>query len=309
MSQFITGLFRRSGYILVCLIVLSACGGGGEVKPMESTTMGNINISVDEAFRPVIDSQIKVFESLHASAKINVVYKPEAECLKDLMNDSIRMVIVTRGLTEEETQLMTSRLRFRPRYEKIAYDAVAVIVNSASKDSLFKVEDIAALARGNSSYKYKLLMDGSSSTSNVRFLIDSIMKGGTLSKNVVSAKSSLGVIDYVSKSTDAVGLVGVSWVGNEQDTNTISFLQKVKIAQIECRGCKDRYILPVQGNIALNRYPMVRPLYYILKENFDGLGSGFANFLIYEKGQLIFKRAYLWPGRMRFDIREMQISE
>jgi phosphate transport system substrate-binding protein len=308
MSQFITEVFRKAIFAVVCLFVLNACGSGAD-KPMESTTAGTITISVDEAFKPVIDSQIKVFESLHAGARINVMYKPEAECLKDLTNDSIRMVIVTRGLTEDEEKLMTSRLRFKPRYETLAYDAVAVIVNRESKDSLFTVEDIAALARGTSRYKYKLLLDGSSSTSNVRFLIDSIMKGGTLSKNVVSAKSSQGVIDYVSKSTDAVGLVGVSWVGNMEDTATLSFLEKIKIAQIECRGCKDKYILPVQGNIALNRYPMVRPLYYILKENFDGLGSGFTNFLIYEKGQLIFKRAYLWPGRMPFEIREMQISE
>jgi hypothetical protein len=34
---------------------------------------------------------------------------------------------------------------------------------------------------------------------------------------------------------------------------------------------------------------------YILKENYDGLGSGFVNFLIYEKGQLNFQKAFLWP--------------
>ena len=64
-----------------------------------------------------------------------------------------------------------------------------------------------------------------------------------------------------------------------------------------------------EANIAGGRYPMVRPLYYILKENYKGLGSGFTNFLIYEKGQLIFQRAYLLPARMQFEVREMQIAE
>jgi phosphate transport system substrate-binding protein len=64
----------------------------------------------------------------------------------------------------------------------------------------------------------------------------------------------------------------------------------------------------VQYNIAKDRYPMIRPLYYILKENYDGLGNGFANFLIYEKGQKIFYRAYLLPARMRLDRRPMQIT-
>jgi phosphate transport system substrate-binding protein len=58
----------------------------------------------------------------------------------------------------------------------------------------------------------------------------------------------------------------------------------------------------------LHRYPLVRGLYYILKENYDGLGGGFANFLIYEKGQLIFRRAYLGPAKMNFSIRSATMN-
>ena len=101
----------------------------------------------------------------------------------------------------------------------------------------------------------------------------------------------------------------MSWVGNYDDPQVLTFLRKVKVADIECRGCNGTYVKPFQANIAMGRYPMVRPLYYILKENYDGLGSGFTNFLIYEKGQLIFRRAYLLPARMQFDVRDMNISE
>jgi phosphate transport system substrate-binding protein len=296
-------------FACVLMIIAGACNSDPNAPKQETTTSGVINISVDEAFKPVIDSQIKVFEALHSSAKINVSYKPEAECLKDLNNDSVRMVIVTRGLSADEEKILTTKLRYKPAYGPLAFDAIAVIVNIASKDTLFTMDDIAAMARGASRYKYKLLLDGSSATSNVRYVVDSILRGDPLTKNVVSGGSSQGVIDYISKSTDAVGLVGVSWVGNREDTTQLSFLKKIRIAEIECRGCKDKYVQPVQGNIALGRYPMVRPLYYILKENYEGVGSGFTNFLIYEKGQLIFSRAYLLPARMQFDIREMQISE
>ena len=104
-------------------------------------------------------------------------------------------------------------------------------------------------------------------------------------------------------------MLGVSWVGDTNDSNTVSFLKKVRIADIECRGCDGTYVKPYQANIAGARYPMIRTLFYILKENYKGLGSGFTNFLIYEKGQLIFKRAYLLPARMRFEVRQMNISE
>ena len=42
---------------------------------------------------------------------------------------------------------------------------------------------------------------------------------------------------------------------------------------------------------------------------YKGLGSGFVNFLIYERGQLIFRRAYLWPAKMSFEIRTAGINE
>jgi phosphate transport system substrate-binding protein len=287
-----------------------ACAGGtpGNV-PTDTIKSGTIHISVDESFKPVIDSHIKVFENQFPEAHIIVHYKPEAECLRDLNSDSIRMVIVTRGLSRDEEQTMQKRLSFNPSFGPIAFDAIAVIVNNEVKDTLFTMQDIRSMAKGTSGYKYKVLLDGTSSTSTVRYVVDSLLRGAPISKNIVAAKNSEGVIDYISNNTDAIGLIGVSWIGNRDDTTQLSFLKRVKIAQVECSGCNGTYVVPVQYNIATGRYPMIRPLYYILKENYRGLGSGFANFLIYERGQLIFNRAYLLPARMALDVRKTMIDE
>ncbi len=286
-----------------------ACSGGVGNAPTDTSTTGTIHISVDESFKPVIDSHIKVFESRFPDAHVVVHYKPEAECLRDLNVDSIRLVIVTRGLNEDEVATMEKRLSFKPSFGIIAWDAVAVIVNNEVKDTLFTMQDIRSMVKGTSGYKYKVLMDGTSATSTVRYVADTLLRGQPLSKNVVGANGSEGVINYISNNTDAVGLIGVSWIGNRDDTTQLSFLKKVKIAQIECVDCNGTYVVPVQYNIATGRYPMTRPLYYILKENYNGLGSGFKNFLIYDIGQRIFNRAYLLPGRMRLDVRKTQISE
>src|SRR5579864_2722451 len=88
---------------IVCLL-LYACGNNDHNKIIQETpTSGSINISVDESFKPVIDSEIKVFESSFPDAKINVQYKPEAACFRDLSRkDSTRMIIVTRELSAQE---------------------------------------------------------------------------------------------------------------------------------------------------------------------------------------------------------------
>lgn len=304
----------RNSFTLLCAILsmlclFQSCTNNNVTSPGDSTTKGTIHISVDESFRPVIDSQIQVFESQHPDAHIIVHYKPEAECLRDLNNDSIRLIIVTRGLSRPEQDVIKQKYDFNAIFGPIAYDAIAVIVNNALNDSLFTMQDIRSLVKGTTSLPYKILLDGKTATSTVRYVIDSLASGAPLSEKVVAADSSEGVINYIAKNTDAIGLVGVSWIGNPEDTTQLSFLKKVKIARIECRGCNGTYVDPVPYNIATSRYPMVRPLYYILKENYSGLGSGFVNFLIYEKGQKIFSRAYLLPARMNFEVRDMQITE
>ncbi|OQP51078.1 hypothetical protein A4H97_04490 [Niastella yeongjuensis] len=294
------------GFVGINLLLTACNSGTGPNKAQETTTSGTIHISVDESFKPVIDSQIEVFESQHPEAHIVVQYKPEAECLRDLNVDSIRMVIVTRPLSEAEETTLTNKLQFKPAFGPLAFDGIAVIVNNEVKDTMFTMQDIRSIAKHTSNFKYKMLLDGKTATSTVRYVVDSLLKGQPLTDNIVAAPNTQGVIDYISKNQDAIGLLGVSWIGNKDDTTQRSFLKKVKIAKIEARD--GTYVTPVQYNIAYDIYPMIRPLYYILKENFDGVGNGFANFLIYEKGQKIFNRAYLLPARMHLESRNVQIS-
>jgi phosphate transport system substrate-binding protein len=113
----------------------------------------------------------------------------------------------------------------------------------------------------------------------------------------------------VAKTPNAIGFLGVSWVGNKEDTAQLSFLKRVKLASLESTDRPGGYVQPVQANIYYRRYPMIRDLTYILKERHQGLGFGFANFLTTQRGQLIFKRAYLMPAWMTFTKRDANLSE
>ena len=292
---------------IICLL-LSGCGSNSK-GTQETPTSGTIHISVDESFKPVIDSQIKVFNSSWPDAHIIVSYKPEAQCLRDLTTDSTRMVLVTRGLTPEEGNFYNDSFHLRPTFGVLAYDAIAVIVNPASKDSLFDIKDLVDMLNGTDT-KHVPVMDGVSATSTVRYAIDSILLGKPLGKNVTAAHGSQDVVKYVANNPRAVGFIGVSWVGDRSDPVDTSFLRNVRVAAIQCTTCvKGKYVRPYQLNIALKRYPLVRSLYYILKENYSGIGNNFVNFLQYERGQLIFRKAYLVPAGMNFDIRDVQISK
>jgi phosphate transport system substrate-binding protein len=294
---------------VVCCLLLGSCGGGGTKGPQESPTSGTIHISVDESFKPVIDSEIKVFESSFPDAHIVADYRSEARCLKDLSTDTTRLILITRGLTREEGNFYNDSFHLRPTFGPLALDAIAIIVNNASPDSIFEIKDLQDMLSGKDT-KHLPVMDGVSETSTVRYVIDSLLAGKPLGKNVTAARSSEGVIDYVANNPRAVGFVGVSWVGDESDPHTLSFSKQVSVAAVRCTSCGGpTYVKPFQANIALHRYPLVRTLYYILKENFSGIGNNFVNFLQYERGQLIFQKAYLWPVGMNFQVRDVQISQ
>ncbi|HZI52849.1 MAG TPA: substrate-binding domain-containing protein [Chitinophagaceae bacterium] len=280
-----------------------------EDKLTDTPGRGTINVSADESFKPIIDEQVKVYESNNPGTKILVTYKPEAECLKDLLVDSVRMIIATRQISEAETNFIVDSFKTSPLGVIMARDAVAVIVNPLATDSLFTMDEIKAILTGKFGKKLIPVFDGVQATSTVRFIVDSVLKNDSLTPDAVAARSSDGVINYVAENPHTIGFIGVSWIGNKEDTAQMSFLKKVKLAHLESVDLPDKYIIPVQANIFTRRYPMVRDLVYILKERHRGLGTGFADFMSGEKGQLIFQRAYLMPAQKDFRVRPVRLRE
>jgi phosphate transport system substrate-binding protein len=299
-------------FIAACILFILIPGCRQKKLTVADTPQsGTIYISVDESFRPVIEEQIKVYESSFPGAHIIASYKPEAECIRDLLFDTVnRMVIITRGLTDKEDKYFYDSLNFRPAWNAVATDAIAIIVNVASGDTLFTLERLRDQLSGKIKTDQKIVFDGLSTTSTLRFVTDSVLKDRKLDTTVVkAAKTSKEVIDFISENKNAIGLVGISWIGNPEDSAQLSMLKKVKIAYAKCSFCTDTpYVKPVQESILNKRYPLVRGLYYVLKENYQGLGTGFIDFLKHERGQLIFKRAYLGTV-MDFRSRNIKINQ
>jgi len=299
----------RTFFYSICLLVLVNSCGTQDQQPTDTENEGTIHISADESFKPVIDSQIQVYEARHPGTHILAQYKPEAACIADFFVDSIRMVIITRKASNEERDMIADSLRIAPKSTIIARDAVAVIVNPRSPDSLFTMAELKLVLQGKFRKDLIPVFDATRATSTVRFIIDSVLRGDSLTPRAMGAQSSEGVIDYVSKNPNAIGFVGVSWVGNHEDTMQISFLKKIKIAQLESKDIPGAYILPVQANIYYGRYPMIRDVVSILKENHHGLGTAFSYFLSGEIGQLVFRRAYLLPALQSFSVRSASSDE
>ena len=304
--------YTRVLILFYCILFwLSGCQSyrEQEKKMRDTPGRGKIYVSADETFKPIVDELVQVYEANKPGTQIVVQYKPEAECLKDMAVDSIRLIIATRGFSESEKMFIVDSFKLSPQKMRVARDAVAVIVNPQSEDSLFTMAELKEILTGKFRKDLIPVFDGVQATSTVRYIVDSVLKNDSITPNAVAARTSEGVIDYVAKNPGTIGFIGVSWIGNKEDSAQISFLKKVKMAHLESNDKPGVYILPLQINIYMRRYPLIRDLVYILKENYTGLGKGFADFLSGDIGQLIFKRAYLVPTQKNFIIRPIRVRE
>lgn len=297
--------------LVIAFLVISGCNRASDNTGRAAGPLpGNVYLSADESFRPVLEEQIKAFEETYPQTHIIATYKPEAACLKDYFRDSSNnMVIITRGLTDREDKYMYDSLGYHPSWDKVATDAVALLVNRKNDDTLYTINRLQQHLTGQAYRDQPVVFDGLSATSAVRFISDSLLKGSQFDTSVVkAAKNSREVIEFIAGNEKAIGLVGISWIGNPEDTSQLNMLKKVKIAYLQCGFCSGQpFVKPLQESINTRRYPLVRGLYYITKENYYGPGASFAAFLKSERGQLIFKRAYLGTV-MDFDIRRVQIN-
>lgn len=294
-------------YILF-VISLSVISLSCDNKPKHEDTLstGSVEISADETYRAVIEQQKNVFDSSFPNAKVTIHYKSEAACFKDYFEGNSRVILVTRDLTKDE-RLLAEQKKFYATSVGLAKDAVVVMLNNKNPDTLLNVHQLKAILTGKFNKTYKVVFDNQAS-SLVRYMTDSLLQGQPLGANVYAAKSDSEVLDYVQKNEDAIGFAGLAnTVDPEDKGNTGNFISSVRIVSLY-NDTLNMYLKPYMAYLALKHYPLVRKLFYINKESYPGIGTGFANFLGNTQGQLIFAHAHLYPLRMEITLRKAEIN-
>jgi len=294
----------KSGVSFFLLLLLVCFGCSDSDSPDDTPTYGQISISVDETFMPLIDSEIDTFEGIYTYAAVKVSYKTEAAAFNDLMNDTIRLIIVPRQLDKNELKEF-EKWEIVPKVTKIAYDAVALIGSKELKDSTLTLEEIKTLLSEGSTQSLKnvnVVFDNNNS-STINFLKE---KTGVekLSENCYALTSNNAVIDYISKTKNSIGVIGVNWISDRDDTTNQSFLKSVKVLEISTDE-NSEYFKPYQAYIAQKIYPLWREVYIISKEAYTGLGTGLTAFIASERGQRIVLKFGLVPATMPVRLVEL----
>jgi phosphate transport system substrate-binding protein len=304
-----------AGIALISAAMLYSCGSGGSSATDETPTRGNIKITVDESFQPLLDTEVSTFMQLYTNATIKPRYKPEFDVIDDFMRDSVKVIVTSRKLTDDQIKYLRDSL-IVARTITFAYDGIALVTNRQNKDTLLRYEQVRDIFSGKTVNWTDL--DSRSDLGNIRVIFDNTKSGNiryfkelfeiteALPSNFYAVNSNPEVIEFVSRNPDALGIISVNWISNKNDFRSRSYAEQVNILAISRPMIDDgSFYRPDQGWIYDKSYPFVREVFMITRETFKGLGAGFIQWSTAEQGQRIVLKSGLVPATM--PIRLVQI--
>jgi phosphate transport system substrate-binding protein len=297
------------------VFVFCSCNHNPAGKDYTDTpTSGDVNVSVDESYKLILDTQAYTFEALYPNAKVHLAYKPENEALADLLNDSAKVAVINRELNAQENEVFKKANIF-PKTTKIAEDAIAIIINPENTDSNMTVDRLKQILLGidtlwNKEKKEKInVVFDNPNSANYRYM-QHLIADKPFGKNCFAVKSNPEVIAYVSAHLGAMGILSVNWISDRDDTLSQSFLKKIRLVGLSANAQVDedtKFRKPWQAYIANKEYPLCRDVYMINRQTRAGLGTGFVSFVAGEKGQRMMKIAGLIPATMQ--VRLIQVTK
>ena len=291
---------------------------------------GSATIFVDDGFRNLVQEEISVFEFSYPESSILPFFVSEDEAIDTLMADATQAIIVTKELTKEQKEYMKNKFKRVVRSHCIAVDAVALITNKDNPVKDLSMEEIGKILNGDitrwtqiagtDTTAIKLVFDNAGS-STVSYLKEKFLADGKKisdNPNAFAQKNNAQVFDIVKKDKDALGVISVSWLGddlekakdipldkrvedyqNEADTIVPQMTTEVNIVRISNPTEKNDFdpkpYAPYQVYIHSGQYPLFRKVYMISTASKSTVLNSFYTFVTGFAGQKIIMKTGILP--------------
>ncbi|MDE6408940.1 MAG: substrate-binding domain-containing protein [Muribaculaceae bacterium] len=314
---------------LLSAAVLLGAASCAKVKRGEYAK-GSATIFVDDGFRNLVQEEISVFEFSYPESSIIPFFVSEDEAIDTLMSDATQAIIVTKELTKEQREYLKNKYKRVVRSHCIAVDAVALITNKENPVKDLSMEEIGKILNGditrwtqiagNDTTAIKIVFDNAGS-STVSYLKEKFLKDGKMisdNPNAFAQKNNAQVFDIVKKDKDALGVISVSWLGddlekakdipidkrvedyqNEADTIVPTMTTEVNIVRVSNPTEKNDFdpkpYAPYQVYIHSGQYPLFRKVYMISTASKSTVLNSFYTFVTGFAGQKIIMKTGILP--------------
>jgi phosphate transport system substrate-binding protein len=265
----------------------------------ETHSRGKAVFYIEEAFKPLFNTSIATFEGQYPKAKIIPKYETENAIIQAMYDRKAKAIVISRDLDEKERNYLRSK-KIEVRSEKIAVDAIALIIHPSNRDTTITVQELKDLLTGKNTHwkssgnEVKVVYDKPNSA-NFNYLT-TLCGSQANNKVIFAAKSNEEVINFVKKNPNSMGIIGLNWISDDDDFDTQDFLHGIKVMAV-AKDAKGTYFQPYNGFMYTKEYPLIRDIWMINKGRRSGLHAGFVLFMKNDIGQTIIQQAGLVPAR------------
>jgi len=325
--------------MLSALIVLGAVSCT-KVKRGEYAK-GSATIFCDDGFRNILKEEIEVFEFSYPESSIIPFFVSEQDAIDTMMSDGTQAIIVTQELTKEQKDYIKSKFKRVVKTHCIAVDAVALITNKGNRVTSLSMKEIGDILNGritrwsqlagNDTTFIKLVFDNAGS-STVSYMREKFLpEGSKISDNphAYAQKDNAQVFDVVQKDPDALGIISVSWLGddlslakkvpveqrnkdyaNQNDTIATNLTTEVNVVRVsnptEANDFDPIGYKPYQVYINSGEYPLFRKVYMISTASNSTVLHSFYTFVTGFVGQKIISKTGILPYHMNPRVVELK---
>jgi phosphate transport system substrate-binding protein len=287
--------------LLVGIISLTACDHNNNpfVYQKDAHGRGKTKILVEQSFQPLFETSIETFMSQYPRARVSAQYRTENDIIEAFYKNKSKTIVITRDFNDKEKEYLKSK-NVSYRSDKIASDAVVIIMHPTMTDTLLSVDQIRSLLRGDktklpSNTLPKQIVFDQNGSANFNFMVN-MLQINELGKNVSALHSNQEVINYVKTHPGTMGIIGLNWISDQEDPASMAFMDGLSIASVYDTdpetACK-----PYAGFIYTKEYPLIRDVWVINKGRRSGLNTGFVLFMKKDdKGQLLIQKSGLVPA-------------
>lgn len=293
-------------FLLSAMVVFSACqssrkkdGQEEDAKKLSSGILsGELTVLVDETILPVVLEHKELFEGSYPNASLNIIADNENMAIHRLINREADFAILTRELSEKESESFERR-SVKPRVFSAAKEGLVFFSNIQDSISQISPEDIHQLLRGQSSGLFSKLFFENINSSIFRQLKNIFDIEKVSGSKVVEIKGIDEMVNQVLSTPNSIGVVSY----DEMRTLLKSFsdIEKIRILDVENSMGEEAdgvFYAPTQSNFALEKYPFVRDIFVLNYQPKMALGIGWSSFITGDRGQRVFLKAGMLPATM-----------
>jgi phosphate transport system substrate-binding protein len=292
---------KTSGILLFFALLFSACDSNNNpfVYQKDAHGRGKAHIYVEESFKPLFSTSIATFESQYPKAKVTATYGAENQMIDAFYANKTKTIVVSRNFNDKEKEYLKSK-NVSYRSDKIATDAIVIILHPSMEDTVLSVAQIKKLLSNDNSKlpsnsPLNQIVFDQKGSANFNYLTN-MLQIEQLSSRVSALQSNEEVINYVKTHPNAIGVIGLNWISDQEDPTSMAFMDGLKVASIYTTNPADA-CKPYAGFIYTKEYPLIRDIWVINKGRRSGLHTGFVLFMKKDdKGQLIIQKSGLVPA-------------